>query len=95
MLKTEDEKMESSILPFSFKILVKDGTKAAKNVPSASIFLKKFVILKEAKNTSDINPTPEYFAIRLSLTKPKILAMIEKKVMTNADLKIFILKFMF
>ena len=82
--------MLSSNLPFSFKILLKEGTKAAKNVPSARIFLKKFVILKEAKNTSDINPTPEYFAIRLSLTKPKTLAIMEKNVITKADLKILI-----
>lgn len=93
MLKTELAKTESCILPFCFKILVKEGTKAAKNAPSASIFLKKLVILNAAKNTSNINPTPEYLAIKLSLTKPKILAMMEKKVMTKADLKIFILNY--
>lgn len=90
MLNTELEKMESCILPFSFKIFVKEGTNAAKKVPSASIFLKKFVILNDAKNTSDINPTPEYLAIKLSLTNPKTLAIIEKKVITKADLKILI-----
>lgn len=95
MLNTELANTLNSFLPFALRILVNVGTKAAKKVPSDNIFRKKFVILKAEKNTSESIPTPEYLAIRESLAKPSILAIIEKKLITKADLKICIYRINF
>ncbi len=49
------------------------GTKAWEKAPSAEMRLNRLGILKATKKASVSIPAPKILAIKLSLTKPKIL----------------------
>ena len=71
--KTSEPNCNALDFPFVLNIEEKIGIKAAENAPSANKRLKKLGSLKATKKTSAITPAPTKAAIKISLTKPKIL----------------------